>query len=80
MTPQLKAAYNKGRRDGLDGKAESDCPYPDHRKASGSVTFSRAFRNAWYDGWRDGGSDRLEKMEDLDYEAQQLEMGDWHGD
>lgn len=30
-----------------------DHVYPDHRTYRGAVTFSRGFRNAWLDGWRD---------------------------
>ena len=47
----LAAAYRKGWKARLDGKPETAVPYADHRSDSGSVTFSRAFRHAWQEGW-----------------------------
>ena len=29
------------------------CPYQDHRTSDGKVTFSRAFRNLWIEGFED---------------------------
>lgn len=50
---QLETIKQKGRKAAMDGKSEKDCPYFDHRTHTGSVTFSRAFRNAWFDGFRE---------------------------
>lgn len=41
------------------------CPYPDHRTNRGSITFSRAFRRAWFEGWHDARTDAIEKLETL---------------
>ena len=43
----FKAAFLKGWRAWFDG---GHCPYPDKRDRHGSVTFSRAFRRAWFAG------------------------------
>ena len=48
-------AYRKGFLAGLSG--DDRCPYPDVRTWRGAVTWSRAYRRAWYDGHRDGGED-----------------------
>lgn len=49
----LFGAYKKGGAAFLAGQALTDCPYPDTRKDNGRLTWSRAFRTAWSDGWRD---------------------------
>lgn len=36
----------------------NECPYPDKRTYRGSVTFSRSFRIAWFDGWEDATFER----------------------
>jgi hypothetical protein len=48
-----QGAYRKGRRAWNDGVPFENCPYPDTRKDSGRITWSRVYRNAWKDGWRD---------------------------
>lgn len=49
----LDAATEKGRAAYASGLPESSCPYPDKRQETGRLTFSRAFRNAWRDGYRE---------------------------
>ncbi len=49
----LEGAEQKGREARDRGEPRTACPYPDHRKDSGRLTFSRAFRNAWHHGWSD---------------------------
>jgi len=46
-------AYRKGREAYIAGVLVDECPYSDHRKISGKLTWSRAFRTAWRDGWQD---------------------------
>jgi len=46
------AATKKGREAALAGLGENACPYKDKRQDSGRLTFSRAWRNAWLDGYR----------------------------
>jgi ribosome modulation factor len=46
-------AYRKGQQAARDGMSEADCPYEDLRDSyRNSVTFSRAFRRAWLEGFR----------------------------
>lgn len=49
----LAGAWEKGRLAALDGKPDRS-PYPDRRTYRGGVTFSRAFRKAWSEGWHHG--------------------------
>ena len=35
----------------MEGQPRDANPYDDRRKADGRVTFSRAWRRAWNDGW-----------------------------
>lgn len=49
--PALNGAYRKGREAYIADVPRTRCPYPDHTTARGAVTFSRAFRHAWLDGW-----------------------------
>ena len=46
-------AWRKGRGAALEGKSLLDCPYPDRRAGARNhiVTFSRAFRKYWRDGF-----------------------------
>ncbi len=53
MTDPTHAAYVKGRLAAQNGGSEADCPYPDYRQKSGKLTWSRAYRNAWTNGYRD---------------------------
>ena len=47
----FKTAYRKGEYARVVGQPRTACPYKDHRGACGAVTFSRAFRTAWTEGW-----------------------------
>ncbi|NOI31892.1 Rmf/CrpP family protein [Vibrio coralliilyticus] len=47
----LQTARKKGYEAAKQGLAVSDCPYQDLRKESGKLTWSRAFRNAWLEGF-----------------------------
>lgn len=49
----LRGAYLKGKRAFLTGQKIHDCPYADHRKPSGKLSWSRSFIRAWQDGLRD---------------------------
>lgn len=51
----LDAARRKGREAAQAGLPASACPYQDKRKDDGRLTFSRAWRNAWFDGYRSVG-------------------------
>lgn len=48
----LQAAEDKGRQAWARGEPESACPYQDTRKGDGRLTWARAFRNAWVQGYR----------------------------
>ena len=52
-TPAFDAAYRKGIAARIAGKTENSCPYHDYRTHTGSVTFSRGFRRAWFAGYGD---------------------------
>jgi hypothetical protein len=54
----MRGAYMKGRLAAQEGGTEDDCPYADHRKPSGRISWSRAFINAWMDGFRDAVRER----------------------
>ena len=49
----LVGAWREGRAAALDGRRLSDCPYRDKRAGCHGhvVTFSRAFRKWWRDGF-----------------------------
>lgn len=49
----LIGAYKKGAKAKQDGLLITDCPYEDHRKPSGKLSWSRSFIRAWQDGWRE---------------------------
>jgi hypothetical protein len=53
----LAGAWRKGRQAALDGRTLADCPYPDRRAGVHGqvVTFSRAFRRWWRDGFESVG-------------------------
>ena len=50
-------AWRKGRQAALDGRSLMDCPYPDRRCGPFGrvVTFSRAYRKFWRDGFESVG-------------------------
>ena len=58
---QLETIRLMGQRARQDGEPKSACPYPDKRTARGSVTFSRAFRNAWFEGWREANEESTQE-------------------
>ena len=46
------SAFRRGIRDRLAGKSRQQNPYPDHSTFyHNGVTFSRAFRRYWTEGW-----------------------------
>ncbi len=49
----FRSAWHKGRAAALEGFSLADCPYPDRRAGEHRqvVTFSRAFRKFWRDGF-----------------------------
>ena len=58
----LDGAYLKGIHARLEGAAITDCPYKDKRKWNGRLTWSRAFENAWRDGWEYADKDRQQAL------------------
>lgn len=48
------SAWRKGYEAAEGGQPASANPYQDKRTDSGKVTFSRAFRKAWAEGWAAG--------------------------
>ena len=54
------AAERKGRQAARDGLPIAACPYADHRKPSGKLSWSRAWRNTWL----------------IAYESERVNMGD----
>lgn len=58
-----RGAFKRGVMDFHAGKSAAfDCPYKDKRTAKGAVTFSRAYVNAWHDGfsWAQSGEDIIQ--------------------
>ncbi len=51
LTPSMRAAFCKGYLAWYREEGRAACPYPDHRKKDGRLTFSRAYRNTWGEGW-----------------------------
>ena len=51
MNSALVAAWAKGRKAARMGKPRTANPYVDHRNARGHVTWSRAFRKEWFEGY-----------------------------
>lgn len=47
----MRGAYRKGQLVCNSGGSIDDCPYTDKRKDCGRLTWSRAFRSAWLDGF-----------------------------
>lgn len=58
----LHGGYLKGLHAGLAGEPEDACPYEDRRKPNGRLTWSRAFRTAWRDGWRHAVEHRADAL------------------
>lgn len=59
MTPALEGAFRKGSLAYQAGLSLDACPYRDKRAPSGKLTWSRAFRTAWADGWRAAEKEKL---------------------
>lgn len=55
-------AFHKGMGAALAGESLEDCPYRDKRKANGRLTFSRAFINAWRDGFEHAKKNREQAL------------------
>jgi hypothetical protein len=51
MKNPFEAAILKGMKAKSEGKTLLDNPYKDIKKQDGRLTFARAFRNAWAEGW-----------------------------
>jgi len=47
----LQGAYRKGWNAWVEQGSAAECPYEDKRKPSGKLSWSRAFMNAWSDGY-----------------------------
>lgn len=47
----MVGAFKKGANACLLGHPIDACPYDDRRKEDGRLTWSRAFRATWVDGW-----------------------------
>jgi ribosome modulation factor len=63
----LEGAYRKGLAACVAGAAPGDCPYADKRKWSGALTWSRAFRNAWRDGFEHAKKNREDALITLSF-------------
>jgi ribosome modulation factor len=59
-SPQLRGAYWRGYRAGESGQSQASCPYADVLSSRGHVTFSRAYINAWTEGWKYGAARRAQ--------------------
>jgi ribosome modulation factor len=51
MNRALLGAMRKGIAAKAAGEPRSSCPYHDVRKLDGRLTWGRAFRKAWFDGY-----------------------------
>lgn len=69
MSRPLWAAWLRGMDAGLAGEPLEECPYKDKRKPSGRLTWSRAFWNAWRDGWTYATKDREQALITSQYRA-----------
>lgn len=54
----FRHAFWLGYQAAAKGADKSDCPYRDLRTRRGNVTYARAFRRAWHEGWEHGRGDR----------------------
>lgn len=59
MNRALLGAIRKGAAARAAGEPRSSCPYHDTRKLDGRLTWGRAFRRAWFDGY-DGAFTKAE--------------------
>jgi ribosome modulation factor len=70
----LRGAFLKGMRAGLAGHLKTECPYIDRRKPSGKLSWSRAFINAWHDGWAFANEDKEQALITAQYTSAALGM------
>ena len=63
----MRSAFLQGVDAQLEGNDLNACPYQDNRKPSGRVSWSRAFQNAWRDGWEYARIDRDDALVSLEY-------------
>jgi len=63
MTPKgsFRWARRRGFNDQSRGVGRDECPYGDRRTARGLITWSRAFGNAWRDGWDEGKDEETKR-------------------
>lgn len=59
----LAGAFRKGMAAHQNGQSIRCCPYADNRKNDGRLSWSRAFRNAWFDGWHWAAQQGVKKHE-----------------
>lgn len=60
--PAMRGAFLKGAAAHMGGEDIGACPYADKRKPSGRLSWSRAFQNAWRDGWEYARADREDAL------------------
>lgn len=58
----LRGAFLKGATARINGETIDVCPYADIRKPDGKLTWSRAYRTAWFDGWTYADQDRADAL------------------
>lgn len=68
----FRAAYLRGMSAHVNGDAIGACPYPDKRTPSGRLSWSRAYRNAWRDGWTAASMDRAQALITLRYASRRI--------
>lgn len=70
----MRCAFIKGAACSVTGGSMQDCPYADKRKPSGKLSWSRAFINAWRDGFNYGLRYREDALITLKY-SKRLKKG-----
>ena len=63
----LEGARLKGMQAAIAGETADTCPYSDLRKHDGKLTWSRAFRTAWHDGFESATKNREQALITLMY-------------
>lgn len=63
----LRGAFLKGADAAVCGEPIDANPYEDKRTWRGAVTWSRAYRSAWRDGWEYARADRCDALITLQY-------------
>lgn len=56
FNPAMKGAYRKGAVAATLGQTMQSCPYDDHRKPDGRLSWSRAFIRVWEQGHIDASA------------------------